>query len=158
PKIGPFTLYHIGLDVSYTIDAFGGSRRELESLQAAVEARRYELDAAQLALTANVVTSAIRQARLRDQIAITRGILAAEARALPIGERRFALGGVAGAEVPTQRGPVAQTRASIPPLERDLAQATHALAIYTGVPPGDANLPAIELADLTLPRDVPVVV
>lgn len=158
PKTGPFTLYHVGLDVSYTIDAFGGARRELESLDAVVETRRHELDAAQLALTANVVTAAIRSARLRDQVASTRSILDAQSRLLAIAEQRHALGAVSAVEVANQRALVAQTRATIPPLERDLAQAVHALAVYTGATPGDATVPAITLADLSLPRDVPLVV
>jgi len=57
-----------------------------------------------------------------------------------------------------QRVLVAQTRATLPPLERELAQATHALAIYTGAAPADASLPIVELADLTLPRDVPIII
>lgn len=158
PKTGPFTLYSVGISVSYTIDAFGGARRELESLEAVVETRRHELDAAQVALTANVVTAAIRSARLRDQIASARSILDAQSTLLAIAERRHALGAVSAVEVANQRALVAQTRATIPPLERDLAQAMHALAVYSGAMPGDASVPAIELADLTLPRDVPVVV
>lgn len=158
PKTGPFTLYSVGISVSYTIDAFGGARRELESLDAVVEARRYELDAAQVALTANVVTAAIRSARLRDQIASARSILDTQSKLLAIAEQRQALGAVSVVEVANQRALVAQTRATIPPLERDLAQAMHALAVYTGRAPGEATLPAIELADLALPRDVPLVV
>lgn len=158
PKTGPFTLYSVGVSVSYTIDAFGGARRELESLDAVVETRRHELDAAQVALTANVVTSAIRAARLRDQIAATRSILDAQAKLLAIAEERHALGAVSEVEVARQRALVGETRAAMPPLERDLAQAMHALAVYTGRTPGDAALPAIELSDLALPREVPLVV
>ena len=158
PKTGPFTLYSVGVSVSYTVDAFGGARRELESLDAVVEARRYELDAAQVALTANVVTAAIRSAALRDQIASARAILATQTRLLAIAEERQALGAVSAVEVANERVLVAQTRATIPPLERDLAQSMHAPAVYTGRTPGDAALPAITLADLTLPQDVPLVV
>lgn len=158
PKTGPFTLYSVGISVSYTIDAFGGARRELESLDAVVETRRHELDAAQVALTANVVTAAIRSAALRDQIAATRSILDAQAKHLAIAEQRQALGAVSAVEVARERALVGETRATIPPLERDLAQAMHALAVYTGRTPGDAALPAIELSDLALPREVPLVV
>ena len=63
---------------------------------------------------------------------------------------------VASVEVANQRALVADTRASLPPLERELARAGHALAIYIGVAPADAALPVIELSDLKLPSDVPV--
>lgn len=157
PSVGPFTLYHVGIDVSYTPDVFGGARRERESLEAEVDVRRHELAAAHLALTANVVTAAVRQARLRAQIASTRSILDAQARQLGIAQDRYALGAIAAVELTNQRALVAQTRATIPPLERDLEQAIHALAVYTGAAPAAAALPPIELADLTLPRDVPLV-
>lgn len=157
PKTGPFTLYHVGIDVSYTVDVFGGARRELESLQADVDVRRHELAAAHLALTANVVTAAVRQARLRAQIASARAILGTQLAQSKIAEDRYAAGGIAAVELANQRALAAQTRATLPPLERDLAQAVHALAVYAGAAPGDAPLPAVELADLTLPRDVPLV-
>ena len=156
PAVDPFTLYHIGIDVSYTVDVFGGARRELEALAADVEVWRYELLAARLALTANTVTTVIRQAKLRAQIASTQNILDAQSRQLTIAEERLRLGSVASVEVANQRALVAQTRATLPPLERDLAQARHALAIYVGVAPGDATLPIVELSDLTLPSDVPM--
>ena len=156
PAVDPFTLYHIGLDVSYTVDVFGGTRRELESFAADVDVRLYELVAARIALTANTVTTVIRQARLRAQIASTREILSAQSEQLAIAEQRHALGAIATVEVANQRALVAQTRAILPPLERDLAQATHALAIYVGVAPGDASLPVVELGELTLPREVPL--
>ena len=158
PATGPFTLYSIGFNVSYTVDAFGGARRELESLEAGVEARRYELDAAQVALTANVVTAAIRTAQLRDQIASARSILDAQAKLLAIAEQRHALGAVPEVEVANQRARFEETRATIPPLELDLTRTMHALAVYIGAMPGAAPLPEITLADLALPRDVPLVV
>ncbi|MEO8486951.1 MAG: efflux transporter outer membrane subunit [Betaproteobacteria bacterium] len=157
PKVGPFTLYHVGIDVSYTADVFGGARRELESLQADVDVRAHELAAAHLALTSNVVTAAVRQAKLRAQIASARAILDAQLGQLKIAEDRYALGGIAAVELANQRALAAQTRATLPPLERDLAHAVHALAVYVGAAPGDAALPPIELAELTLPRDVPLV-
>jgi outer membrane protein TolC len=122
PKTGPFTLYHVGIDVSYTIDVFGGARRELESLQADVETRAHELAAAHLALTANVVTAAVRQAKLRAQIQSARAILGTQLAQLKIADDRYALGGIAAVELANQRALTAQTRATLPPLERDLAQ------------------------------------
>ncbi|MGN5478788.1 TolC family protein [Cupriavidus basilensis] len=62
PSPGPFTLYGATVQVSYVLDLFGGQRRELENLQAAVDYQRYEFEAARLALAANVATAAIREA------------------------------------------------------------------------------------------------
>jgi outer membrane protein TolC len=62
-----FSLYNASVNVSYTIDAFGGIRRELEGLQAATDYQRYQVEAAYLALTANIVTTAVQEASLRAQ-------------------------------------------------------------------------------------------
>ena len=156
PKTGPFTLYNIGIDVSYTLDLFGGTRRELEALGADVDYQRYELEAAQLTLAANVVTASIRQASLRAQIASTSAIFDAQTRQLSIAEQRLALGGVAAVDVKNQRALVAQTAARLPPLRAELAQSIHLLAILVGTPPGDAELPAFDLADLRLPPELPL--
>ena len=49
-----FTLYNVSVPISYTPDLFGGTRRHVESDEAAAEYERFELEATYLALTANV--------------------------------------------------------------------------------------------------------
>src|ERR1700733_5857914 len=56
--IPPFTLYNASVSVSYGLNIFGGARRAVEALSAAEDYQRYELEAARLSLTANVVTTA----------------------------------------------------------------------------------------------------
>ena len=60
--ISPFTLYNASVNVSYTLDIFGGIRRGLESLQALVDYQGFQAQAAYLALTANIVTAAVKEA------------------------------------------------------------------------------------------------
>src|SRR5260370_22245247 len=55
----PYTLLNIGVNVSYTFDVFGGIRRQVEEYQAQSEYQRFQLEAAYLTLTANVVTTAV---------------------------------------------------------------------------------------------------
>jgi NodT family efflux transporter outer membrane factor (OMF) lipoprotein len=50
---------------------------------------------------------------------------------------------------------LAQTRATVPPLEKSLAQSHHALAVLVGAFP-NAKLPVIHLDKLTLPGHLPV--
>jgi NodT family efflux transporter outer membrane factor (OMF) lipoprotein len=156
PNPGPFNVYTIGADVSYTFDLFGGTRRELEGLAAEVDYQGYELEAARLSLATNVVLTAIRQAALAAQIESTTEILAAQRRQLGIVEQRFDLGGVAWLDVQSQRALVAQTEAGLAPLRAQWAQAGHLLAVYTGEPPAAASIPAIRLADLRLPAELPL--
>jgi NodT family efflux transporter outer membrane factor (OMF) lipoprotein len=156
PNPGPFTVYSIGAEVSYTFDVFGGTRRELEGLAAQIDYEAYELEAARLALAANVVTTAIRLAGLRAQIDSTEAILATQSSALAIAERRFAAGGVSELEVRNQQALVAETRASLPPLYAQRDQAIHLLAIYMGEAPAAVPIPVLRLADFTPPAAIPV--
>src|SRR5262249_964171 len=48
------------------------------------------------------------------------------------------------------------TRATLPELRRQLEQLRHRLAVYTGQPPGHAQLPEFRLADLQLPAELPL--
>jgi NodT family efflux transporter outer membrane factor (OMF) lipoprotein len=155
--LAPFTLYNASVNVSYALDLFGGNRRELEALQAQVDYQRYQLEGAWLALTANLVTTAVREGGLRAQIGATREIIAAEELQLELVGQRFRLGGVSRAEVLAQQAQLAQTRATLPPLEKELAQARHRLALLVGRFPGEAgNLPDFDLDALDLPRELPV--
>lgn len=151
----PFTLYNASIDVSYTLDVFGGNQRALEGLAAQVDYQAHELQAARMSLAANVVTAAIRQADLSERLAATRELLAAQARQQDIMRQRLDAGGIALADLRNQELLVAQTRATVPPLDYQLAQVTHQLATYLGVPPAALQSAPLRLADLALPADVP---
>ena len=156
PSPGPFTLYNATVQVSYALDLFGGQRRELEGLQAAVDYQRYELEAARLSLAANVVTAAIREAGLRAQLADTVAMADAQRRQLGIMTERLKVGGVARVDVQRQQAELAQTQALIPGLSQQIDVTRHQLAVYLGQTPASAQLPEFGLADLTLPETLPV--
>jgi NodT family efflux transporter outer membrane factor (OMF) lipoprotein len=151
-----FSLYGASVDVSYALDAFGGNRRELESLKALVDYQSYQFEGARLSLTANVVTTAIREAQIRAQIKATQEVLAAEQKQVTLIEKQFELGAVARLVLTSQRTQVEQTRALLPPLERDLAKTRHQLAVLAGRLPSEANLPEFDLDTITLPQELPV--
>lgn len=161
PSPGPFTLYGASVQVSYMLDLFGGQRRELESLRAAVDFQRFEQEAARLTLAANVATAAIREASLRTQIDDTTALAQAQREQLRIIEGQFRLGGVAAVDVRRQRGDLAQTEATLPDLARQLDVTRHQLAVYLGQPPESAGnaalVPEFRAGDLQLPADVPVI-
>jgi len=156
PVQTPFNLYLASVSVSYTFDLFGANRRELEGLQAGIDYQRYELEAARLTLAGNVVTAAIREASLREQIAATQEIIELQERQLAITERLVKLGTAAQADAVAQRLDLAQIRAVLPDLQRQLEQVRHRLAVYIGQPPGAAKLPEFKLTDLQLPPELPL--
>src|SRR6266446_275141 len=118
-----FTLFNASVNVSYRLDVFGGSRRQLEALRAQTDFQKWELEAASLSLTGNVVTTAITVASLRAQIAAVADIVASERAQLKVVERQFAAGGVSRVDLLAQSSLVAQTEATLPELEKALAQA-----------------------------------
>jgi len=157
PVNTPFNLYLASIGVSYSLDLFGANRRELEALQSGVDYQRYELEAARLMLAGNVVTAAIREASLREQISTTEDVIGLHARQLAIVERLEQIGTASRADVAAQRVELAQARALLPELERQLEQVRHRLATLTGRLPGAAaQLPQFRLAELQLPAELPL--
>ena len=154
--IPPFTLYNASLNVSYSLDIFGGERRQLESLQAQALYERYELEAAYLTLTSNIVTAAVNEASLRAQIDDTNKVVADEQHELKILNVQLNLGGTARANVLSQQAALAQSQATLPPLQEQLAQLRNQLADYVGIFPGDFHAADFTLAALHLPRTIPV--
>ncbi|MBC3863667.1 efflux transporter outer membrane subunit [Undibacterium jejuense] len=149
-------LYNASVNVSYSVDVFGANKRGLESVQAGVDYQRYQLEATYLTLTANVVTTAIREASLRSQLQATQEILEAQTSQLNVIEKQFTVGAIPKASLLAQRNLVAQTRASLPALQKSVDQTRNQLAVLAGKLPGDADLPEFSLDNLQLPQELPV--
>ncbi|HSC80263.1 MAG TPA: TolC family protein, partial [Chitinolyticbacter sp.] len=148
---GPFTLYHASIDISYSLDLFGGDTRALEALAARADARGHSLAAARAMLAGNVATTAIRAATLQAQRDELQQLLAAQRRQLAIAEQRLAAGGIAKTDVLAQRALVGETAAQLPPLAQQRDALVHQLAVYLGTTPFEADLALPSLAALTLP-------
>lgn len=151
-----YNLHTAQVSVSYLFDIFGRNRRQAESLQALADSQRYQLEAAWLTLTANVVTAAIEEASLRAQLAATLEMLNAERESARILRRQFELGSIAQMDVMAQEAAVANLEATLPPLQKQLAQQRHLLAALAGRFPSEEPAQKFELADLALPLEVPV--
>lgn len=150
------TLYNASVNVSYSLDVFGGVRRQLEGAQAAVDAQRFQVEAVYLTLTGNLVTTAIREASLRAQLDATGQLLAAQRQQLDMLDKQFELGAIARSVLLAQQTQVAQTVTLLAPLQKSLAQTRNQLAVYAGRWPGQAHLPEFDLASLNLPSELPL--
>jgi NodT family efflux transporter outer membrane factor (OMF) lipoprotein len=153
-----FNLFDASVSVSYRLDLFGASRRQLEGLQAQTDYERWELEAATLTLAGNVVTTAVNIGSLHAQIAALTDIVASEREQLRVVQRQFDAGGASRTEVLAQQTQVANNEALLPGLEKQLAQARHRLAVLAGRTPDDAQLPDFALDQLTLPVELPLTV
>ncbi len=151
-----FSMLTASVNVSYTFDAFGSTRRQLEGLRAQVDYQRFQYQAAYLTLTADLATTAIQEASLRGQIAATNEIVAAEQEQLGLVQRQFDLGAVSKASVLSQQSELAKIRATLPALSKQLAFTRHAMAALAGSLPGEGGLPNFKLESLHLPGTLPV--
>ncbi len=152
----PFALYNVSASVAYTFDVFGKNRRTLEALAAKVDYQAFELEAAQQTLAANVVSAVIRQASLNARLGCVSNLLAVQERQLTIMETQYKAGGVSALDLENQKFLLAQTRASLPPLEHQAARVGHQLAVYLGETPAEADIAAFDLGGLHLPEELPL--
>ncbi len=152
-----FNLYNASVDVSYLLDIFGAVSRELEALQSQVDYQHFLLEGSYLTLSANVVTTVVQEASLRARLEATREIVSEQEKLYALVEGQFQLGGASGSDRLAQYTQLSQTRSTLPPLEKDLAQTRHLLAVLLGSFPIDADkLPELDLDSLELPRELPL--
>jgi NodT family efflux transporter outer membrane factor (OMF) lipoprotein len=151
-----FNLFTGQLNVSYSPDVFGGTRRSIEALAAQADSQRFQLEATYLTLTSNLAGAAVQEASLRGQIAATQRIIKIETDVLELLQRQHELGQVAEADVATQQAALAQVQQTLPPLQKQLAQQRDLLAALSGGFPSDRLTQRFELASLRLPHDLPV--
>ena len=151
-----YNLFTSQVQVSYTPDVFGGTRRSVESLQAQRDNQRFQLEATYLTLTSNVVVAAVQEASLRGQIDATHRLIKIETDVLRVLRDQLSAGVISEAEISTQEATLAQTEQALPPLEQQLAQQRHLLSALTGGLPSQEPPEKFELARLRLPRELPV--
>jgi NodT family efflux transporter outer membrane factor (OMF) lipoprotein len=151
-----YNLFGATLNVSYRLDLFGASRRQLETFAAQSDYQRFELEAARLSLADNVVTTAVNIASLHAQIAALTDIIASERTQLKVVRAQFDAGGASRADLLTQQSQLATNEAQLPALEKALAQAQHRLAVLAGRTPDDATVPDFTMEQLSLPEELPL--
>ena len=131
-----FNLFTLSGTVSYALDIWGGQRRQVEALGAAVDAQRYALAGAYVMLASNVVDAVIAQAAYRDGDRGDEGDASRFCRSRCASRRRRP----PGAPCPTRtssrlQSQLASTEATLPPLEEKIDQAADLLAALTGMTP-----------------------
>lgn len=151
-----YTLTTAQVSVSYVLDIWGANRRQVESLTAQANAQRFQLEATYLSLTSNVVNTAIQEASLRAQIELTQKIIDEQEKILATLKRQHELGDVSDAAIAAQVATLEQSRATLPPLDKQLAQQRDLLATLTGRTPDQRIDALFQLESLQLPTELPV--
>jgi NodT family efflux transporter outer membrane factor (OMF) lipoprotein len=153
---GSYNLHTASLNVGYHFDIFGGTSRNIESLQAQAGMTRFQLEAAYLSLTGNIVNCAIQEASLREQMTATQQIIDINIKILAIMQRQQVLGQTAMADSAAQVALLAQSRVALPPLEKQLAQQRDMLTMLLGKLPIEVLKAHFELSSLQLPAILPL--
>jgi NodT family efflux transporter outer membrane factor (OMF) lipoprotein len=151
-----FNLYTAQVMVSYTLDVWGANRRTVESLQAQADNQRFLVEAAYLTLTSNVVVAAIQEASLRGQIEVTNQLIEINTKMLELLRRQFMEGYANRNDVALQEAQLAQTKATLPPLRKALAQQRDLIAALAGRFPSQEPMETFRLANMQLPTELPV--
>ncbi len=152
----PYTLHTAQVNVGFAPDVFGGNRRQVESLTAQADFQRFQLEAAYLTLTSNVVAAAVQEASLRAQIFSTLSIVKIETEMLDQLHQEFKVGYAAGLDVAAQEAALAQVQQTLPPLQKQLAQNRDLLVALAGRFPDKELEEKFEFAALSLPQELPV--
>jgi NodT family efflux transporter outer membrane factor (OMF) lipoprotein len=151
-----FNVFQIGPTVSYALDLFGGTRRQIEHAVALADVQRDTLNAAYLALTGNAVIDAVNVATIRAQQKAVNDTLDIDRRNLALVQREQRAGEVPDSDVVTAETQLATDKTQLPGLDQQLSVARHALAVLLGRAPGDWSPPDFDLAALTLPGQLPL--
>jgi NodT family efflux transporter outer membrane factor (OMF) lipoprotein len=151
-----FNLFSLSGTVSYSLDVWGGQRRQVEALGAAVDVQRYALAAAYIMLTGNVVDAVIAQAAYGDELDATRATISVLQEQVRIARAQATGGTSPYSTVLTLQSQLASTEATLPPLEEKIDQAADLLAMLTGRTPASWKQPTLALSDLRLPDELPV--
>jgi NodT family efflux transporter outer membrane factor (OMF) lipoprotein len=151
-----FSLITAQVMVSYTFDTFGLNRRTEESLQGLADSQRFQIEAAYLTLTSNVVLAAIQEASLRAQIDATNSLIEANSKMLDILRTQFDKGYANRSDVAAQEAALAQIQATLPPLRKALAIQRDLISALAGRLPADEPHETFRLAELRMPADLPV--
>jgi len=152
-----FNLYTFSTTVSYTLDVFGGERRNVESLTAQKELQRYSEQGTYLALTGNIINSAIALAAYYAEVEATEQWLALLQQQIKLTETQLSAGTVTYQAVVSLRSQLALVAAILPALKQKMNQTEHLQANLVGITPGEWKSPTINLDDLTLPLTIPVI-
>ncbi|KTC78503.1 outer membrane efflux protein [Legionella cherrii] len=155
-SVNTFDLYNTSISVRYNLDLFGGTRRQLESLRAAIDYERFELEATYLTLTANIVTTGITIASLQEQIKTTKELIACQKELVKLENSNYVQGHTSKLTLLDSDNRLKETQAQLPTLKNDLAKKYNALAILIGSLPSETEFFDFTLQNIRLPTDLPV--
>jgi NodT family efflux transporter outer membrane factor (OMF) lipoprotein len=151
-----FNLVTLSASVSYSLDIFGGERRAIENLQSQVDMQHSIVLGTYLALSGNIVNTAIAMAAYQDEIKYTGELIALQKEQISITQKQVQAGTVPYETEVSLRSQLASLEATLPPLQQRLSQSEHLLATLAGQSPSDWKPAQVSLSELSLPGTLPL--
>ncbi len=151
-----FNLFTLSGTVSYALDVFGGSRRNVESLQAQADAQLHTTQAAYLTLSANVVNACIAGAAYLSQARATEQLLALEQEQLQAVKASVRSGTASDSDVLVIQSLISANQGLLAPLRQRINQTGHLLSMLEGQLPSEGHSMEIQLAALTVATNLPL--
>jgi NodT family efflux transporter outer membrane factor (OMF) lipoprotein len=153
-----YNIQTAGLSVGFVPDIWGGNRRAVEGLKASANAQSYQLAALQITIANNVVSSAINEALLREQLNAVHELADLSKRALDHAIRLHEAGYYSAVDLAYAKSTYAQSIAQVPVIEKAREQNLDLLATLCGKYPSEKMLvPSLETIKepATLPSSIP---
>jgi NodT family efflux transporter outer membrane factor (OMF) lipoprotein len=151
-----FNLVTLSASISYPLDIFGGERRAIENLQSQVDLQRSYVLGTYLALSGNIVNTAIAMAAYQEEIKYTEELIVLQKEQIAITEKQAQAGIVPFASVLILRNQLASLEVTLPPLRQRLSQSEHLLATLAGHVPSEWTPAQVAMAELSLPGTLPL--
>ena len=151
-----FSLVTLSASISYSLDIFGGERRAVESLQSQVDLQRSYVLGTYLALSGNIVNTAIAMAAYQEEIKYTEQLIVLQKEQIAITEKQAEAGVIPFMSVLSLRGQLALLDATLPPLKQKLSQSEHLLATLAGHTPSEWAPAQVAMDELSLPDKLPL--
>lgn len=155
--IGSIDFYNLGFDATWEVDLFGGTRRSIEAASAEAAAVEADVADAHVQLSAEVAQAYVDLRDQQQRIELVRQSAQLEQQILTLTQQRRAQGVASELDVERIRTQVENTRATIIPLDAQIAESLDQLAVLTGREAGtlDAELAGAGALP-TLPETVAV--
>ncbi|HEX9083056.1 MAG TPA: efflux transporter outer membrane subunit [Holophagaceae bacterium] len=152
----PFTLINASVNVSYTLDLFGGVRRRVELQRAQVDYQQWLLEGAALSLASNVATATFQEASLQEQIQATETVVKLLQEQAELATKQYAIGTKSQVDLLAVQSQLASAQATLAPLRLALASVRNQLAVLLGRMPSEGVASGGDLSAYRLPSDVPL--
>ncbi|MGB7755731.1 MAG: efflux transporter outer membrane subunit [Salinisphaera sp.] len=156
-----YNYFSVAGSLSYELDLWGALRRSDERARAQLLSSAYTQDSIRLQTVADVVTNYMSLRSYQRQIRVTKKTIKTRKQGLSLDQKRYQYGAIDKLTLLQTKSALQSARATLPPLEQQESKLRTSLAILTGKTPrqimADTKLPKGDFSDLTLPRDLPVV-